>query len=43
MWGSILSSLATSLLPFAAKKLATIPLANQIYKSVTPILSSVIP
>lgn len=43
MWGPILASLASTLLPMAAKKLATIPIANQIFKTVSPFVSSVMP
>lgn len=43
MWGALLGSLATNLIPFAAKKLSQIPLANNIYKTISPILSSVMP
>lgn len=43
MWGSLLSSLASTLLPFAAKKLATVPLANQLFKTISPIMSTVMP
>lgn len=40
---AVLGSLASSLLPLAAKKLATIPLAQQVFKTITPVLNTVMP
>ena len=39
----LLGGLARTLLPFAAKKLASIPLAQQVFKSVRPIMSTIMP
>ena len=43
MWGPLLGGLAQTLIPFAAKKLAQLPIANTIFKTISPIMSTVVP
>lgn len=39
----ILGGLGRALLPLAAKKLASIPIAQQAFKTISPILSTIMP
>jgi hypothetical protein len=41
--GGILGTAAKTLIPFAAKKLASIPIANQVFRTVRPILGAALP